>query len=92
MNYKMQTISAFPEIAKIADFQRKSADVCRNQGVCHVNHIFLGGILQVSYNCSKFDLCRICVTGFGEGEGFLAVPLPHPPSVSSPKKTYPEYG
>ena len=38
----MQSISAFLDIAKFADFQRKNADVSRTQGVCHMIHIFFG--------------------------------------------------
>ena len=36
----MQSIYVFLDIAKFADFRLKNADVSRNQGVCHVIHIF----------------------------------------------------
>ena len=41
----MQSISAFLDIAKFADFQWKNADVRRTQEVCHVTHIFFGSSL-----------------------------------------------
>ena len=69
----MQTISPFSDTAKFADFQLKSADVSRTQGVCHVIPMFFG-LLWVRYNCAKFHPCRRCVAGFREG-AFL--PLLH---------------
>ena len=36
----MQFISVFLDIAKIADFWWKSADVSRPQGLCHVIYMF----------------------------------------------------
>ena len=36
-----QSISAFLDIAKFADFRLINADVSRTQGVCHVIPIFL---------------------------------------------------
>ena len=36
----MQSISAFLDLAKFAGLRWKIADVSRNQGVCHVIHIF----------------------------------------------------
>ena len=36
----MQFISVFSDIAKFPDFQRKNADVRRNQRMCHVTHMF----------------------------------------------------
>ena len=62
----MESISEFLDIAKIADFWSKNADVSRTQGVCHVIHIFLD-LPWVRYNCAKFHHCRICVTDFREG-------------------------
>ena len=47
----MQSISAFLNTAKFADFQRKNADVSRTQGVCHLIHIFFGSSL------GKVELC-----------------------------------
>ena len=41
----MESISEFLDIAKIADFWSKNADVSRTQGVCHVIHIFFGSSL-----------------------------------------------
>ena len=40
----MQSISAFLDITKVADFWRKNA-VSRTQGVCHVIYIFSGSSL-----------------------------------------------
>ena len=37
----MQSIHVFLDIAKFADFQGKTADVSRTQGMCHVIYIFL---------------------------------------------------
>ena len=37
----MQSISAFFDMIKVADFWSKNADVSRTQEVCHVNFIFL---------------------------------------------------
>ena len=36
----MQSLSAFFDIAKVADFHWKNADVSRTQGVCHVIYVF----------------------------------------------------
>ena len=41
----MQSIPAFSDIAKFADFRCKSADVSRTEDVCHVVHNFLGSSL-----------------------------------------------
>ena len=38
-------ISLFLDIAKFADFQKKDADVSRNQGVCHAIHRFFESFL-----------------------------------------------
>ena len=38
--YQKASISVFLDIGKFADFRSKNADVSRNQGVCHVIHIF----------------------------------------------------
>ena len=38
----MQAISVLVDIAKLADFDWKNADVSRTQGVCHVIHIIFG--------------------------------------------------
>ena len=38
----MQSVSVFPDIAKVADLWRKITDVSRTQGVCHVIYIFFG--------------------------------------------------
>ena len=57
----MQSISAFLNIAKLADFQQKNADASRTQGVCHVIQIFfrssLGKVLpfQVSSLWDMYD-------------------------------------
>ena len=40
MMFKMQSISVFLNISKFADFWWKNADISRNQGVCHMIHIF----------------------------------------------------
>ena len=36
----MQSVSAFLDIAKYADFRWKNADVSRTEVVCNVIHIF----------------------------------------------------
>ena len=41
----MQSISVFLDIAKLADFRLKNADVNRAQGVCHMIHSFFGSSL-----------------------------------------------
>ena len=38
----MPSIFVFFDIAKFADIRRKSADVSRTPGVCHVIHLFFG--------------------------------------------------
>ena len=38
----MQSVSAFFDIAKFANFRQKYTYVSKSQGVCHVIHIFLG--------------------------------------------------
>ena len=40
-----QSISVFLDIAKVADFRWKNADISRTQGECHVIHIFFGSSL-----------------------------------------------
>ena len=40
--YKMQSISVFLDITKVADFQWKNADVSRTQGVNYVIYVFWG--------------------------------------------------
>ena len=42
---KVQSISVFLDIAKIADFRWKNADVSRTEGLCHVIHIVFGSFL-----------------------------------------------
>ena len=59
----MQSISLFLDIT---NFRGKNADISRTQKVCHVSCMFLD-VLQVSYNCAKFNDCRICVSDFREG-------------------------
>ena len=76
----MQTISAFLDIAKFADFRWKNADVSRTQGMCHVIHIFFGFPLVERCNCAKFHHCRICVRDFLEVRPFC--PPPHPWAAS----------
>ena len=44
--YQNTNISVFIDIAKFADSRGKNADVSRNQGVCHVIHIFFGSSLR----------------------------------------------
>ena len=87
----MQSISAFLDITKCADFQSKNADVSRTQGVCHViDYFFIP--LYVKYNCAKF-YHRICGTHFRERGLFPhhpRPPLPPRSSLSSPKNTHPE--
>ena len=41
----MQSISVFLDIAKVAYFQGKNADVSRTQVVCHRIYIFFGSSL-----------------------------------------------
>ena len=41
----MQSVPAFPDITKIADFRWKNPDVWRIQGVCHVIYVFFGSSL-----------------------------------------------
>ena len=72
---KMQSVSVFLDIAKLADFPWKSTDVSRTQGVCHVIHIFLD-ILWLRYNCANFHHCRIYMTYFREEK-----PSHQPPSL-----------
>ena len=38
----MQSIPVFPDIQKIADFQRRDTDASRTQVMCHVICIFFG--------------------------------------------------
>ena len=61
---KLQTISAFSDIAKFADFRWKNADVSTIQGVCHVIHIFFGSSLG---NLAKFHHCMIDDRFYGGG-------------------------
>ena len=42
---KMQSKSAFLDIAKFTDFWWENADVSRTQGVCHVIQRFFGSSL-----------------------------------------------
>ena len=49
----MQSISVFFDIGKFVEFRRKTADVSRTQGVCHVIHVLFGSSL------SKVQLCQI---------------------------------
>ena len=53
-----QSIPVFLDIVKLADFQRKNADVSKTQAVCHVINRFLD-LLEVRYNCVTFLHCRI---------------------------------
>ena len=41
----MQFISVFLDIAKLADFQWKNADVSKTQGLCHAINVFFGSSL-----------------------------------------------
>ena len=82
----MQSIKVFLDIAKFADFRRKTADVSGTQGMCHVILIFFGSILGKVLLCQVSSLQDMCDRFYG-GEGLFA---PHPPSVSSPKKAHPE--
>ena len=66
---KTQSISEFSDIAKLADFWWKNADISRNERVCHVIH--------VNYYCAKFHHGRICVTNVREEGPFC----PPPPSI-----------
>ena len=74
----MQSIS---DIAKLAYFRLKNADVSRTQGVCHVIHKILD-LLWFRYNCAKYHHCTICLTDFRE-EGFL----PPRPIREQPQKS-----
>ena len=47
----MQCISVFLDITKSADFRRKNADASRNQGVCHLIHMFLKSSFAKVYKC-----------------------------------------
>ena len=42
---KVQSLSVFLDIAKLADLQSKNADVSRTQQLCHVIDIFFGSSL-----------------------------------------------
>ena len=42
---KMQSVSEFVDITKVADFQRKNADVSRTQELCHVIYVCFGSSL-----------------------------------------------
>ena len=48
----MYNLSIFFDMAKLADFRRKNADVSRTQGAHHVIYIFLGSSL------GKLQLCQ----------------------------------
>ena len=41
----MQSRAVFLDIAKVADFRWKNADVSRTQNVCHVIYFFFGSSL-----------------------------------------------
>ena len=83
----MQSISLFFDVAEFADFRWKNVAVSRTQGyVTLLTYTFLG-LFWVTYNCAKFQYCRICSTDFRQGVAFLP---PLPPFVSSPVKAYPE--
>ena len=43
---KMQSISVFLDIGKLADFQWKNPDASRPHEVCHVIHIYFGSSLS----------------------------------------------
>ena len=49
----MESISVYLDLAKFADFWLKSADVSRNEGVCHVIYIVFGSCL------GKVKLCQV---------------------------------
>ena len=80
----MQSISAFLDIAKFADFWFKNADISKTQGDRHVIHISFGSPL-VRHNCTKFHHCRICVTDFMEEGGGFAHPIREQPQKAHPE-------
>ena len=71
--------------SKIFWFPVKNADVSRTQGVHHVFIYFLD-LVQVRYNCAKFDHCRICVTDFKEGGLSVKSPPPTCYQWATPKR------
>ena len=49
----MQSITIFLNITKVADFQRKDADVSRPQVLCHLIYTFLG------FSLGKAEPCQV---------------------------------
>ena len=88
----MQSISLFFDVAEFADFRWKNVAVSRTQGyVTLLTYTFLG-LFWVTYDCAKFQYCRISVTNFKEVGAFLThLPLLSPSFVSSHKKAHPEW-
>ena len=70
----MQSISVFPDILKIADFQWKNADVSRTQGVFHVTYVFFGSFLDILWVPSFINVKYVSHIsdsgGLGGGELF----------------------
>ena len=54
----MQSISVFLDITKVADFQRKNANVNRTLGICHVIYLFFGSFL------GKVELRSFIIVGY----------------------------
>ena len=46
LRIKMQSISVFSDIEKLADFCRKNGDASRNNGLSHMIHIFFESYLS----------------------------------------------
>ena len=79
----MESTSVFLIFAIFADFWWKDADDSITQGLCHVIDIFFWIFFRKGITVSLF-IISLCVTNFRERGSFC------PPSVSSPKKAYPE--
>ena len=80
----MQFISVFLNIAKFADFRRKTADVSRTYAVCHVIYIF-NIFLRCGITVPSFIIVGYVRQILGSRGAFLP-----PPSVRSPENAHPE--
>ena len=56
----MQSISVFFDIGKLVEFRRKTADVSRTQGVCHVIQVLFGSSLGKVQLCQISSLQNMC--------------------------------
>ena len=79
---KMQSTCVLPDTTKVANFRWKSADVSRNQGVCHVIFILFGSFLRGCIAVPSFIIVGFLWQVKGRGG--------NPPSLSRPEKVHPE--